>query len=785
MQLKNFKLSNLLSIGQVLIIALVLVFGLFSVHNAQIFRENTQNIHDHPFTVQGALASIQADVLNIRLTMEEIVLEKSDIKIKEKLRKINDYEADAYHKLHSLNGAYLGPKRDIDKLYDSILYYHSIRAETLRLLSAGKISEVEKRVRFDGICGIQAQIIMDNLAVMNMFADKKIDQFYANAQNLNRQNSYELIIFEIIIFSLICSVGIFLRRAILPPLRELIIAMRTFQQGKLETRSHYQSTNEIGILSSAFNAMAARIQVEIETNIKHAAELTAVNAELALQNEERIKKSVELLVAKKDLFIQAELLKTQESYYLEKQLLEATLTSIGDGVISCDNKCNIIFLNKVAEMLTGWSHNDVIGRSIDEVFNIVNEFTREESTNIVEKVIASKEAAELENNTMLINKNGGEIPIEDSAAPIFQKDGNVVGAVLVFRDVSDKKKKMHDIEFLSYHDKLTNVYNRRFYEEELKRIDVARNLPLTLVMGDLNGLKLINDSFGHTVGDELLQKTAIAMAEGCRADDIIARLGGDEFIIVLPKTDAIEADTIIERIRSILAKEKIKGLEISISFGYATKEEEDTDIQEIFKDTEDDMYRRKLYESSSMRSKTVDLIINTLYEKNPREMLHSQRVSALCEAIATEMNYDVNNIPQVRIAGLMHDIGKIGIDEKILNKVEKITANEYDEIKRHSEIGYRILSSVNEFSEIAGFVLDHHERWDGSGYPKGLKGEEISIPARIIAVADSFDAMTRERTYRTMLTDNDALAEIKRCSGTQFDPAITKVFIENVLGKYD
>ena len=193
------------------------------------------------------------------------------------------------------------------------------------------------------------------------------------------------------------------------------------------------------------------------------------------------------------------------------------------------------------------------------------------------------------------------------------------------------------------------------------------------------------------------------------------------------------------------------------------------------------MYRNKLYESSSMRNKTIDLIMTTLYEKSDREMSHSKRVSEICNAIASNMEFNQESINQIRIAGLMHDIGKMGIDEKILNKCNGLNNDEWKEIKRHPEIGYRILSSVNEFSDMASYILEHHERWDGNGYPRSLKGEEISLQARIIAIADAFDAMTSVRTYSNPLSKEEAISEVLRCSGTQFDPYIAKVFVEKVL----
>ncbi|MEI7883843.1 MAG: PAS domain S-box protein [Clostridia bacterium] len=354
-------------------------------------------------------------------------------------------------------------------------------------------------------------------------------------------------------------------------------------------------------------------------------------------------------------------------------------------------------------------------------------------------------------------------------------------AVLV-SDITDRIKKSEEILYLSYHDQLTGLYNRRFYEEELKRLDTERNLPLTIAMGDVNGLKLVNDSFGHTLGDALLQKVAEILKVGCRADDIIARLGGDEFVIILPNTDVVEAEQVINRINDLAVKEKVGNLDISISFGYEAKTKKQEDLQEVFKAAENHMYRNKLHESSSMRSKTVNLIMSTLYENNHREMHHSLRVSELCGAIAMGLKLEQEQVKQIKIAGLMHDIGKIGIAEKIRNSAE-LNQDERNEIRRHSEIGYRILSSVSEFSEIATFVLEHQERWDGNGYPRGLQGAEISLPARIITLADAFDAMTGERTYGKALDSLAAIAEIKRCAGTQFDPALVKVFIEEVLEK--
>ncbi|MBP1761431.1 MAG: diguanylate cyclase protein, partial [Firmicutes bacterium] len=206
-------------------------------------------------------------------------------------------------------------------------------------------------------------------------------------------------------------------------------------------------------------------------------------------------------------------------------------------------------------------------------------------------------------------------------------------------------------------------------------------------------------------------------------------------------------------------------------------------IQDIFKKAEDYMFKDKIIESQSMRGKTIQTIITTLNEKNRREEQHSHRVSILCKSIGEALNLNEGKIEELKTVGLLHDIGKIGIDENILNKNGRLTEIEFTEIKRHPEIGYRILSTVNEMLDLANYVLYHHERWDGSGYPKGLKGNDIPLVSRIIAIADAFDAMSSERSYRSSMPEQVIIEELRNNAGIQFDPQLVNVFIEKVLGK--
>jgi len=349
------------------------------------------------------------------------------------------------------------------------------------------------------------------------------------------------------------------------------------------------------------------------------------------------------------------------------------------------------------------------------------------------------------------------------------------------KDVTDNKKADDDLLYINSHDPLTDLYNRRYFEDHLKILDTENSTPLTIAMGDINGLKLINDSFGHIVGDEMLKKAADIVKGGCRPGDLVARIGGDEFVIVLPRTDVLEATQMINSIQNMASNEKVANVALSISFGYDTKNNDEQSVFEVLANAENHMYRHKVSERSSMRSNTIDIIINTLFEKSNRESSHSKRVSQICRAIAVGMQLEADDISQITLAGLVHDIGKIGIDEKILNKPGKLDHREWAEMKKHPETGWRILSATKEFSELAQFILEHQEKWDGTGYPNGLKGPEIAVEARIIAVADAFDAMTRDRSYRKGFSRDEAAVELLRCSGTQFDPEIVDVFVNKVL----
>lgn len=328
---------------------------------------------------------------------------------------------------------------------------------------------------------------------------------------------------------------------------------------------------------------------------------------------------------------------------------------------------------------------------------------------------------------------------------------------------------------LGYYDSLTGLNNRRFFEEELQRIDMQNNLPLTIVTADVNGLKLANDVFGHVTGDLLLKRTAEIISYACREGDIVVRTGGDEFAIILQRTDAIQGEKLIQRIIQAMNGEKVEAVSVSVSFGLATKDKSDKAITEVLKEADQKMYEHKLSERGRIRKHIFETIKTTLYGNNPREHQHAEQVSELCVKLGKALKLSSERLHELHIASYMHDIGKITIKKTTLEKTEQLSPNEWREIKRHAENGYKILSSVNEYAGLAEFVLAHHERYDGTGYPAGLKGNDIPLAARIIATAEAYIFMTSDWPYRSRKSVAEAIYEIKIQAGKQFDPVIVDV----------
>ncbi len=375
---------------------------------------------------------------------------------------------------------------------------------------------------------------------------------------------------------------------------------------------------------------------------------------------------------------------------------------------------------------------------------------------------------------------GREVWLQYKANPVYDHTGKVTEVIVACEEISERKHAEERIRYLSFNDPLTGLYNRAFFQEELKRLDTQRQLPMSIIMGDLNSLKLINDAFGHQKGDAVLKAAAEVLRASCRKEDIIARLGGDEFVVLLPMTNAEVADEICNRIKNNCRKTEESADQVSLALGMATRTDITQDIDDVMREAEDRMYRNKLIESRNIRSSFILSLERTLREKSHETEDHTARLQQMSSMIGKGMRMSETELDALNLLSALHDIGKIAIPSTILDKAGSLSHEEWDTMKKHPEIGYRIALSTPELVPIAEAILAHHECWDGSGYPLGLREEKIPLLARILAVCDAYDVMVNGRPYREAISKQEALQELQNCAGTQFDPSVVKVFVERM-----
>lgn len=580
-------------------------------------------------------------------------------------------------------------------------------------------------------------IVVDAIPVNLLFADIK--------------DNISFTILLAVLFILLSALTYFMiTRRYFKPLTTLLKVTRELSNGDMTQRIHIDRRDEIGMLSDSFNNMADTI-------------LSLVN-------------NLETTVMERT----SELTLTNELLRESKEKLSMILNSTAEGILGISPEGICVFCNQQFLGMTGYEEDrHVIGYSVEEIIRFES-FSNEAMNDEIDQLFLRFKTGESihSDSQTLIKSDGSTFDVEIYSYPQYNND-QINGSVVTFLDVTERKETEKHIVYLNSHDFLTGLYNRRFFEESIRQLDTQENLPISIIFGDINGLKLTNDVFGHTLGDELIKRCGGILQKICSDQGLVARIGGDEFVILLPRTEDGRLAEIVKEIHDKIALEKVGAVQCSMAIGAETKTQSSEDLTRVMEDAENKMYHEKTTSKTRIDNEMILTIISSLHEKDPRQEDHSILVSRLCTMIAQEMGLNEADIRRVKELGYLHDIGKIVLSDEVLAKEHDTMQEEMEENNAHPVVGYRIFNLFDKTLDIGESVYAHHENWDGTGYPKHLKGKEIPLYSRIVAVADRY--ATLSKNIPLTKADPDILAQMKLEAGSILDPEIVDVFIGGIL----
>jgi len=447
------------------------------------------------------------------------------------------------------------------------------------------------------------------------------------------------------------------------------------------------------------------------------------------------------------------------------------VTTMGDMLFIFDATGRILHVNSAVEATLGFSAPELLGRAVVELHPA--DLLQETEENVQEVLLGRPTTRSIP----LVAKDGTLIDVETRSTRGKWRGQEAVFAVV--RDVRERLLAEKQLRYLSLHDQLTDIYNRAFFSAELERLQGSREYPISIIVADANGLKLINDVLGHREGDDFLKACADVLKSVLRKSDILARVGGDEFAVILPRTGEEAAAGVLARIRTAGASFSSEDcvLPMSLSIGVATANSPSIMLDDVYKLADHLMYRDKLAERSLAHRNILNALLQVLAERDFGAVGHTKRLRETCLRLGKSFDFSAKQLEALALFADVHDLGLVGVSPAIMSSRARLTEEEYGLIKQHPERGLRIAYTFPEVAPVADLILAHHEHYDGSGYPLGLKETEIPLECRILAVADAYEVMTAGRPYRDPLAPAEALAELKRCAGWQFDPHVVERFI--------
>ena len=458
----------------------------------------------------------------------------------------------------------------------------------------------------------------------------------------------------------------------------------------------------------------------------------------------------------------------------QKDLMSYVIEHSNAGVAVHDLNLDYIYVSQ--KYLEQYDiHGDVIGKHHYEVFPDLPLKWRDVHQRTLKGEVISGD------RDLFVKSDGTRLWTRWESRPWVNENGDISGLIIYTEVINKEIEAEQQREHLMLHDQLTGLKNRLYFEKYIEQVDEKQNYPISLINFDINGLIMLNEAFGYDKGNEFIKFVSRTLEDEFCTNCPIFRVGGDQFVVLIKNSSNEKAMLVAKETAEQVKNYSINGINLSIAYGVATINHPEEDLRTLFQKSENKMYSNKIFESQSYRNNSIKSLIKAYHEKNPREEEHSHRVSELCEVFGKKLNLDQDDINKLKAISYLHDIGKIAIDEAILNKPGKLSDKEWEKIRKHPEMGARIVATSDEYSVIADDILAHHERFDGKGYPRGLVGEDIPLRARIISIIDSFDAMTSDRPYRKGMTHKEAIDELLTCSGTQFDPKLVDVFVNEVL----
>lgn len=544
-------------------------------------------------------------------------------------------------------------------------------------------------------------------------------------------------------------------------------APEDFYQGEL--RDYWEFVYEADREKARKTVYDARARHQKE--IRHSYRVNCKNGKIKWVEEVVIfeKDDSGKLVSEKGILYDITKLKQMEDVIAKSEKKYRTLFEKGPGImIQMDKEGHILTANKAALTALEYKKHDLIGKSLLDLA------VDPPKNKKLFQIARSHITLPLEVN---LRAGGGDLITVSALFHLMDQDEDLGEIYLFGQNITQKKEYEDHIKFLSYHDKLTGLYNRTYFDECLRKLHEDHTKKYAIIIGDVNGLKETNDLFGHKVGDELLKVMSEILKASTRQTDIVCRIGGDEFAILLPDADDRVAKFVCDRVRESCDEHQDFLISISIALGYSSRLCKDHSSESIVKEADDKMYKNKLNLSKSIRSSIVTSLKASLEEKTLETNEHAERIQKYAIALGKKITLSDSQMDELVLAAMFHDIGKIGVPDSILLKPGALDDDEWQVMKKHCDIGYNILNSSANMASVAKYVLHHHERWDGSGYPSGLKAEEIPLISRMIAIADAYDVMTTDRVYSRSMTPLEAIEELVRCKGTQFDPELIDHFI--------